>query len=78
MHIHKLNILTGLTFGMTSEVYRQPFASPIAWKYLGNSVDVKEQLKLCGSYPIDDVRIDPRIRKYLQAKGAASTLSFNP
>lgn len=73
-----LDILTGLTFGMTSQVYRQPFASPIAWKYLGRSVEVKEQLEACGSYNRNDVRIDPRIRKYLNAAGLSGTLSLGP
>ncbi|WP_311044419.1 MULTISPECIES: helix-turn-helix domain-containing protein [Rhizobium] len=73
-----LDILTGLTFGMTSHVYRQPFASPIAWKYLGRMVDVKEQLRACGSYKKNDVRIDPRIRKYMHAAGISGTLSLGP
>lgn len=73
-----LDILTGLTFGMTSQVYRQPFAAPIAWKYLGRTVDLKEQLAVCRSYKRTDVRIDPRIRKYLNAAGLSGTLSLGP
>lgn len=74
----KLDILTGLTFGVTSQVYRQPFASPIAWKYLGNVIDLKEQVRACATYPIEDRRIDPRVRKYLQSAGAMGTLSSSP
>jgi len=74
----KLDILTGLTFGVTSQVYRQPFASPIACKYLGKTVDLKEQVRACGTYPIEHRRIDPRIRKYLQTAGSMGTLSSNP
>jgi transcriptional regulator with XRE-family HTH domain len=73
-----LDILTGLTFGMTSQVYRQPFAAPIAWKYLGRTVDVKQQMAACGSYKRNDVRIDPRIRKYLNTAGLSGTLSLGP
>lgn len=72
-----LDILTGLTFGVTSQVYRQPFASPIAWKFLGRVVDLKEQIKACGSYKLTDVRIDPRIRKHMQMVGAGA-LSLGP
>lgn len=74
----RLDILTGLTFGVTSQVYRQPFASPIAWKYLGRVVDLKEQIGACGSYKINDPRIDPRIRKYLQVVGSSGPLSLGP
>jgi hypothetical protein len=74
----RLDVLTGLTFGVTSQVYRQPFASPIAWKYLGRVVDVKEQIRACGSYKMNDPRIDPRIRKYLQVVGTSGTLSLGP
>jgi transcriptional regulator with XRE-family HTH domain len=74
----KLDILTGLTFGVTSQVYRQPFASPIACKYLGNVVDLRKQIRACGTYPLDDRRIDPRIRKYLQSAGPMGTLSSRP
>lgn len=74
----RLDILTGLTFGVTSHVYRQPFASPIAWKYLGRMVDVREQIGACGSYRMSDARIDPRIRKYLQLAGTSGTLSLGP
>ena len=74
----RLDVLTGLTFGVTSQVYRQPFASPVAWKYLGRAVDLKEQIGACGSYKITDVKIDPRIRKYLQVVGSSGTLSLGP
>ncbi len=74
----RLDILTGLTFGVTSHVYRQPFASPIAWKYLGRVVDLREQIGACGSYRMNDPRIDPRIRKYLQVAGTSGTLSLGP
>ncbi|MCF6100530.1 helix-turn-helix domain-containing protein [Mesorhizobium muleiense] len=74
----KLDVLTGLTFGVTSQVYRQPFASPIAWKYLGNVVDIKEQLRACARFPKEDRRIDPRIRKYLESAGSTGTLSSTP
>jgi transcriptional regulator with XRE-family HTH domain len=74
----RLDVLTGLTFGVTSQVYRQPFASPIAWKYLGRTVDLKEQIGACGSFRMNDVRIDPRIRKYLQVVGSSGTLSLGP
>ena len=74
----RLDILTGLTFGVTSQVYRQPFASPIAWKFLGRVVDLREQIGACGSFRLSDPRIDPRIRKYLQVVGTSGTLSFGP
>lgn len=74
----RLEILTGLTFGVTSHVYRRPFASPIAWKYLGRMIDMRERIGECGAYGLNDLRIDPRIRKYLQVAGSAGTLSLGP
>jgi transcriptional regulator with XRE-family HTH domain len=74
----RLDILTGLTFGVTSQVHRQPFASPIAFKYLGHVINLKEQMRFCGSYSIEDRGIDPRIRRYLQSGKFTGTLSSSP
>ena len=74
----RLDILTGMTFGVTSQVYRQPFASPIAWKFLGRVVDLKEEIGACGSFRMNDTRIDPRIRKYMQVAGSSGTLTMGP
>lgn len=74
----KLDLLTGLTFGITSRYYRQPFASPIVLKYLGKNIDIKEHLQACQYYSIDDMRVDPRVRKYLQSSGPLQILSSSP
>jgi hypothetical protein len=57
---------------------QQRFVSPIAWKYLGRVVDLKEQIGAGGSFRMHDVRIDPRIRKYLQGASSSGTLSLGP
>ncbi|HEV7251875.1 MAG TPA: helix-turn-helix transcriptional regulator [Mesorhizobium sp.] len=74
----RLDILTGLTFGVTSQVHREPFASPIAFKYLGPVISVKEQMRSCGLFSMEDRGIDPRIRRYLQSAKFTGTLSSSP
>lgn len=74
----RLDILTGLTFGVTSSIHRQPFASPIVWKYLGASVDLREQIDACAIYDINDRRIDPAARRHLSSGGTPQTLSSSP
>jgi len=74
----RLDILTGLTFGVTSNVHRQPFASPIVWKYLGVTVDRRAQIRACAIYDIEDRRIDPAARRHLQSGGPLQTLSSRP
>ena len=80
--VKKSDVLTGLTFGVTTETYRRPFASPIAIKFLGKDVDVKKRLGECISSPPDDRRVDPRIRNlfqtFLSGNAAALPLTFFP
>lgn len=61
----KLDLMTGLTFGMTSEVRRQPFASRVVWKYLGDAPDLKTAIRDCGAFPDTSAKIEPRIRRTL-------------
>jgi transcriptional regulator with XRE-family HTH domain len=74
----KIDILTGLTFGVTSELHRKPFASPIALKFLGRAIDVREKVLSCGTFSIDDNRIDTRIRSVFNMKGLSRTLDSFP
>jgi transcriptional regulator with XRE-family HTH domain len=77
----KLDILSGLTFGLTSRIHRQPFSSPIVWKFLGRSIDVREALARCGRILLTDRTLPPSVRRTFQndAKtGIASIFPQNP
>ena len=69
-----LNILSGLTFGMTSSLHRVPFAARIVWKFLGQTVDLREGLSACGTFSPQSSHIDPRIRNLLTDDDAGSGL----
>lgn len=72
------DLVTGLTLGITSEPYRMPFASPIALKFLGASVDFRKALSSCGEFRKDDRQIDPRIRKFFNTGGYQTAINANP
>jgi transcriptional regulator with XRE-family HTH domain len=74
----KLDILTGLTFGVTSQVHRQPFASPVAWKYLGRTIQIRDAISVCGTFAGSDRSIDPRVRKFLRSEDSSRILTLNP
>lgn len=74
----KLDVLTGLTFGLTSRLHRQPFSSPIVWKFLGRTVDHREALAMCGRLPLSDPSLSPNVRRVLQDPGAMRVASIGP
>lgn len=75
---HHLNLLTGLTFGVTSRIHRQPFASRAVWKYLGHSIDIRQALKQCGPIRSHERGVDPKIRQILLDGQSESMLTFGP
>lgn len=58
----RIDMLTGLTLGVTKETYHRPYASPIALKFLGRTVNIRERLSGPGLFRPDDRRLDPKIR----------------
>lgn len=73
-----LNLLTGMTFGVTSRVHRQPFASGVIWKFLGATPDLREALRLCGRVPLTDRKLDPAIRHFFTDGHSAPVSSAKP
>jgi transcriptional regulator with XRE-family HTH domain len=74
----KLDVLTGLTFGVTSRVHRQPFASGIIWKFIGKSTDVRQGLSRCGRVSLQDKSLDPSVRRYFTSGAGGRLTSVNP
>ena len=66
---HEVRQLYGMTFGMTSEFNSRPFASPIVWTYLGQTIDLKAELQDTGPVPLKSTRVAGRIRRSLSAAG---------
>ncbi len=74
----KLDIMSGLTFGVTSRVHRQPFASGVIWKFLGRTVEIKEALDRCGRVALTDRTLDPSVRKFFVNVEAGMVMSVRP
>lgn len=73
-----LDMMTGMTFGVTSQVHRQPFASGVIWKFLGTSADLRAALSRCGRISLSDRKLDPAIRRFFEDGHAAPVSSGNP
>lgn len=74
----KLDILSGMTFGLTSRLHRQPFSSPIVWKFLGRSIDYREALARCGRISLTDRSVPPGVRRVLRDPAAMPMTSIGP
>jgi hypothetical protein len=66
----RLDHLVGLTLGVTSRVHRQPYASKVVWKFLGEYVEVRARLKECGFVNMNSRTLDPHVRKLLSDQNA--------
>lgn len=73
-----LDTMTGMTFGVTSRVHRQPFSSGVMWKFLGVSIDMRDALARCGRVALSDRAIDPAIRRFFAEGGAGDVASATP
>ena len=74
----KLDLMSGLTFGVTSRVHRQPFASGVIWKFLGKTIDKKSALGRCGRVALSDRTLDPNVRKFFANGEARLVTSAKP
>jgi hypothetical protein len=74
----RLDILTGMTMGVTSKVHRELFSTLIAWKYLGQNIDMKKALASCGILSKDDRSVEPGIRSFLKSKDAPGIMTYKP
>jgi transcriptional regulator with XRE-family HTH domain len=73
-----LDVMTGMTFGVTSRVHRQPFASGVMWKFLGASIDFKEALARCGRISLSDRKLDPAVRRFFAEGHSGGVTSIPP
>ena len=74
----KLDLMSGLTFGVTSRVHRQPFASGVIWKFLGKTIDKRSALGRCGRVALSDRTLDPNVRKFFASGEARLVTSAKP
>lgn len=74
----RLDVLTGMSLGVSSRVHRQLFSTLIAWKYLGQTIDTKDALSRCGLIAKEDRSLDPAIRTFLLSKDMPSIMSLTP
>lgn len=69
-----LDTMTGMTFGVTSRVHRQPFSSAVIWKFLGVAIEPRKALDRCGRISLEDRGLDPAVRRFFN-EGAGSQLA---
>jgi len=76
----KLDTLSGMTFGLTSRIHRQPFSSPIVWKFIGQSIDYRETLTMCGRLPLTDRTLPANVKRFFQnsRKPDATSIRVDP
>lgn len=74
----KLNLLSGLTFGVTSQIHRRPFASGVVWKFLGRSIKPRDAIRRCGQFALNDRSLDPSVRRFFVTGGAGKLTSVSP
>jgi transcriptional regulator with XRE-family HTH domain len=73
-----LDTMTGMTFGVTSRVHRQPFSSRVMWKFLGVSVDPRQALAHCGRVALAHRALDPAVRRFFMEKEGGRVESAVP
>jgi len=60
---NRISRLTGLKLGVSGSGERMPCAARVMYEYLGQSVDVRRALALCGLYDLDSPEIEDSIKK---------------
>ena len=63
----RLKYLRGLSMGLATRPYA-PYATLIVWKYLGQSVDLREGMAQTGLYRNDSSKLDPFVRQALESE----------
>lgn len=64
-HRQQINLIQGLTMGVATSPRLMPYASPIIWKRIPESVSARQSLEQTGVFPEGSTAIDPVIRKRL-------------
>lgn len=60
---NRVSRLTGMKLGVSGSGERMPCAARVMYEYLGQSVDVRRALALCGLYDLDSPEIEDSIKK---------------
>jgi len=61
--------LYGMTFGISSEVSTRPFASPVVWVHLGQSIHPRDALANIAPIPRDSRQLQSSIRSFFDGVG---------
>lgn len=60
---NRVTRLSGLRLGVSGSGERMPSCTRVVYEYLGRRIDVRQALRLCGLYALDDARIDETTRQ---------------
>lgn len=72
------SMMTGVTVGVTAETHRRPFVAPVAWVFLGKTVELRSQLRQCGRFSLKDTRVPQQVRAYFESYGSQVAFSAKP
>lgn len=73
---NRVTRLTGLKLGVSGSGERMPCCARVVYEYLGQAIEVRRALRLCGLYPLDDKRVDEATRRAVANDIAAGEWHF--
>lgn len=62
---NRISRLSGLRLGVSDSSRRDPACVRVAYDYLGNQVDLRKALRLCGLYPAESPLFDDRLKQLI-------------
>ncbi|HAY09988.1 MAG TPA: transcriptional regulator, partial [Thauera sp.] len=62
--------------GVSGSGERMPCCARVVYEYLGQAIEVRRALRLCGLYPLDDTRVDEATRRAVANDIAAGEWHF--
>ncbi len=73
---NRVTRLSGLKMGVSSSDRREPACVRVVYEWLGERVDMRKALRLCGLFSPDSTQIDPGVRSSIQNSGRADDVLF--
>ncbi len=73
---NRINRLAGLRLGVSASDRREPACARVIYEYLGQRVDLRKALRLCGLYSANTYSIDSSVKQRIDNGGAADDKLF--
>ncbi|MBT0962396.1 helix-turn-helix domain-containing protein [Denitromonas iodatirespirans] len=73
---NRVTRLTGLKLGVSGSGERMPCCARVVYEFLGQTIDVRRALRMCGLYDVDDPCIDDATRQAIRNDSALGEWHF--